>query len=418
MTDLDLISRLAVSLAIGLLLGLERGWRDRLEPAGHRTAGVRTFSLLGLLGGVTATLTESLGAPVFGMVLLVTGAALGLFMFWQAVHEQDFSATSLIAALLTFVLGGLAAVGETHAAAASAVAATVLLAWKEPLHSWLSRLTWPELKSGLVLATMTFILLPLLPARTVDPWDAINPYQLWLMTILIAVVSFVGYAAITLAGPRHGPVLAAIAGGSVASTATTLTFARLAKSNPGRERLLAASIVLAGCTMMLRVMIVVGIINTRLLSIIGLPLALAATVGGLFAWWALPPQDSTEAAGVRFENPFELAEVLKFGVLLAAILVATQVIRAAYGDVGMLGLAALSGIADADAITLATASLSKLEIQPETAGLVILTAVLANTLTKVVLATWAGGRKLGALVLVGMSLTCSVGALIFLLQRS
>lgn len=402
MPEFDLLFRLAVALAIGFLLGLERGWRERAERPGGRTAGVRTFSLLGLLGGIAAVLAQALGAVVFGLALLVTGAAVGAFMYREAVNDHDFSATSLVAALLTFLLGALAAVGDVRAAGAAAVAATMLLAFKEPLHSWLARLTWPELSSGLVLATMTFILLPVLPDRAVDPWGVLNPYRLWLLTILIAGVSFIGYAAVKLAGPRRGPLLGALAGGSVSSTAATLTFARLMRKNAGALHTLAASIVAATAAMALRVTVVAGLIEARLLPVLAPPLLGAMLGGGLFAGWLLTRHARHEsAAALVIENPFELAEVGKFTAILVAILLATHAARSALGAPGMFAIAALSGVVDVDAITLAATTMLRTDGVIRLPALVIVTAVAANILGKIVLTAWVGTAALAGHVLMG-----------------
>lgn len=417
MDDPALMGRLAVALAIGFLLGLERGWRERATPAGRRTAGVRTFSLLGLGGGTTAAMLPAIGGSGFGLVFLASALALTAFMFREAWLEQDYSATSLVAALLAFLLGALAVAGDTRAAGAGAVAATILLALKEPLHLWLTRVTWPEFRSVLLLATMTFILLPLLPDRALDPWGAINPHRLWLMVILIAAVSFAGYAAISLAGPRQGPLLAALAGGSVASTAFTLTFARLSRANPGNEVLLGASIVIAGCMMMLRTSVVVGIVNPALLPAVGIPLTAAALVTGTWTWWRLVRRRATDvSAALRLENPFELVEVVKFGALLAGILLASRVVAARVGDWGMYGLAAVSGVADVDAITLAAATLRG--PGGGTAASVILVAVLTNTFSKALLAGWSGGLMLGTRVLRGALLATCVGGTVALWLES
>lgn len=53
---------LGASLVIGLLIGLERGWQTRDLPSGARVAGLRTFALTGLLGGVLGTLLPKYGA--------------------------------------------------------------------------------------------------------------------------------------------------------------------------------------------------------------------------------------------------------------------------------------------------------------------------------------------------------------------
>ena len=415
----DLLYRLSVALAIGFLLGIERGWRDREAGEGRRAAGVRTFSLLGLLGGVAGALSSATGPLVLAGTLLVSGAGLALFMYREGRHENDLSATSLVAALLTLSLGALAVLGDVRVAGAAGVAATLLLAVKEPLHSWVARLTWRELKSGLLLAAMTVILLPLLPDRAVDPWGIVNPYQIWLLTVLIAAVSFAGYCLVRMAGPRRGALLSALAGGLVSSTAVTLSFSRLASANGGREPMLAACVVASGTAMMIRIAVLLALIAPALLRPVA-PAIVAATVcSGLFTWWALSQRERTgPPVSLAVENPFELVEVIKFSLLLTVILFGTQLARDTFGDSGLLVVAAISGIADVDAITLTAARLSVSPPSREIAAAAILVAVFVNNLAKAGLSVWAGSARLGVWVLAGTLPGTLAAAAVFLLVSS
>ena len=158
----DLFFRLGVALAIGLLVGMERGWRERDQPDGSRTAGLRTFGIIGFLGGLFALMAQLMAAPViFGFGFLGMGALYGLFQFHEAQHQDTFSVTGVMAGLTVFVLGGLAVQGQVQVAAAGGAALAALLAGRENLHSALRRLSWTELRSALVLAVMTMIILPL-----------------------------------------------------------------------------------------------------------------------------------------------------------------------------------------------------------------------------------------------------------------
>jgi hypothetical protein len=244
--------RLAVALAIGLLIGVERGWKERGEADGGRTAGVRTLALIGLLGGVAALLSVTYGALILAVAFLAVAGGMACFEFMNARAAGTVDATPLIAQLLVFALGAAAGLGHLQLAGASAVAVAIILAFKENLHSWLERITFKELSAGLVLAAMTVIVLPLLPAEPVDPWDAVSPRDIWLLTLLIAAIQFAGYAAMRIIGPEHGPLAAGLAGGVVSSTATVLSFSRLAKGqdNPGP---LAAGAVAANATMFVRI---------------------------------------------------------------------------------------------------------------------------------------------------------------------
>ncbi len=239
MDTIELIRRLSVALAIGLIIGVERGWKQRSEPEGERTAGLRTLSLAGLLGGVWGALTLNVGAGGLiglGIAFAAFTTVIASFRYREMQHEGSFGATTVVAGMVAFALGALAVMGDPKVAAAAAVAATILLALKSVLHAWLARLTWEELRSGLVLAAMTLILLPLLPDRQLSPWFPVNPREVWLFTIVIAALSFAGYVVIRVAGARLGILLSGLVGGLVSSTAVTLNMAQLSRQHPTHIR--------------------------------------------------------------------------------------------------------------------------------------------------------------------------------------
>ncbi|MGE0240957.1 MAG: MgtC/SapB family protein [Parvibaculaceae bacterium] len=416
----DLLLRLGMALAIGFLIGLERGWKDRTEEEGQRTAGLRTFALIALLGGIFGALTKDQDFLLLASGFIIVSAALAAFFWREGVSEDDFSATSLVAVMLTFMLGALAVLGDPAVAAAAGVATVGLLATKVQLHGWLARITWPELRAGLILLAMTFIALPLLPHRAIDPYGALNPYELWLMTILIAAVSFAGYAAIRIAGPERGTVLAAAAGGLVASTAVTLTLARLARDNPARVRLLGGSVVLSGAVMLLRVLAVVAIINLTFAQSLAPALLAGAVAMLLLAFWLIrsaPAERKEGGADIKLKNPFDLLEVLRFGLILTAVMLLAVAARHFFGEAGLIGLAAISGLADVDAITL---SMAKTAGTDTTSGpaLAILTAVGVNTVAKNFYAAYVGGGRLGLIVAAGTALGFAGAAAAYLLVPS
>src|SRR5690606_25762367 len=176
----QLIAQLGLALAIGLLVGLERGWRERDAPDRSRTAGFRTFGLVGLLGGIFAALSKAVAS---GEVLIAGFIGFAAIFAWfsarEAEHDRNFSVTGVVASLMVFALGALAVVGDTRAAAAGGAALAAVLASREVLHDLLRRLTWIELRSALILAVMTAIVLPLLPNRAIDPWGGLNPFEIW-----------------------------------------------------------------------------------------------------------------------------------------------------------------------------------------------------------------------------------------------
>jgi uncharacterized membrane protein (DUF4010 family) len=396
----QLFRRLGVALAIGLLIGLERGWQARDEAEGERTAGLRTYALAGLLGGIAGALSLSSGPLVLATIFLAFAAAFTLFSWVEATSERDFSVTGVVAGQLTFALGAYAVLGQELVAVAAAVAMAILLALKAPLHTWLQRLTWMEIRAVLILLAMSCLLLPVLPNRPVDPWGTLNPAEIWLLAILIAGVSFAGYVAVRMLGDEAGIAVAAVTGGLASSTATTLSLARLANDEPKAAPLLAGGILVAGVIMLARVLVVAGVLNPGLIAGLAPPLAAAAlvmTAAGAVLFLRPRAPDAPHAA-LTIKNPFEVIRALKLAALIAVIMVASKALSAALGTRGVLLVAAASGLADVDALTLSMARLAGSGIVYEAAITAILLAVAVNTATKAVIAISIGGLKIGRIV--------------------
>ncbi len=404
MDTVELFQRLSLALAIGLLIGIERAWQAREDAEGERAVGLRTLALSGLLGGIWAATAQAFGeggGAVMASGFVVFAATIVLFRYRETVRDGTLGATTAIASLLTFALGAYALVGNKGAAAASGVAVAGLLAFKSVLHGWVKRLSWIELRSALVLLAMTFLALPVLPHDPIDPWGAIKPFEIWLLTVMIALISFAGYVAIKLAGGRYGVALTAFGGGLTSSTAVTLTFARLARDNAGQARLLAGGALLSGAVMLVRVLVMAGAVEPALIARLALPLAFAIVVIGLGAALLMlrGPTGTAGAPDMEIANPLDLPSVLKFGALLVVIGLATKVAVHTAGNAGAYVLAALSGIGDVDAITLSMARLSGMSVEESVAAGAILIVVTTNTLAKAAMAWTTGGRRMGSLML-------------------
>ena len=397
------LSRLAVALGIGLLIGLERGWKTRAVEAGRRAAGVRTFSLCGLLGGITAALAQAIGSAVGAGLLLGFGFAVYAAVIAQFERDADraagsFSATTIVAELLTFVLGAYAVLGDARVAAAAAVAAAGILAARAEIHGWVARITWPELRSALVLLAMTFVILPVVPDTTIGPAPGVNPREVWLIAIVLAGVSFVGYGAVRVFGAERGVLLGALAGGLVSSTAVTLTSARRAAAGEGAPMLLAAGVAAASAVSFLRVIAIVAVLQPLLLRLVLPALASATLVAGLYAvamvlWRG---RDKSAPVPADFANPFSFWPVVGFAVLLGLLMVASRLIGDAFGARGALLGAAAVGLADIDSVTIAMSRLVPLPLSDIGAASAILAAVASNMLSKLTIAAAIGhGRFAG-----------------------
>ncbi len=403
MNEQEIFTRLGLALAIGLLIGLERGWRERAQAEGERTAGLRTFALIGLSGGVWALVADRLGAVALAIAFLGFAGGFTLFKWREAEREGTLGATTLVAGFLTFGLGAYAVVGSMAAAAAAGVVTAALLAAKAYLHDWIEALTWQELRATLILLVMSFVALPVLPDRGFGPYQAVNPHSLWLMTIAIAGVSFIGYVAVKLAGDRYGTLIAGIAGGLVSSTAVTLDTARKAHARPETRRIALAGALLASTVMFCRVLVIVILFGASLVAVLAGPLLVAA-VASFAAALALFGSSWSDRraegdAGPAFTNPFDLLTVLRFAALLAVILVASKALTAAFGGRGIILLAAATGLADVDAITLSITRIGGASLSAVEADIAILVAVAANSLSKSAIALFVGGRAFGLMYL-------------------
>jgi uncharacterized membrane protein (DUF4010 family) len=398
MDQSQILNRLAISLAIGLLVGLERGWRTRDEQDHQRAAGFRTFALSGLLGGVTGAVALQTNGLVIGFVFLAYAAAFAAFHWLEAKAERNVSVTSVVAGMLTFLLGTMSVAGDPRVAIACAVAMTGLLALREWIHSGIASLTWHELRAILILLAMSFLLLPVLPNRTIDPWNSVNLYEIWLLAILTAGISFVGYVAVRILGDRLGIVTTAIAGGLASSTVTTLTFARLNREHPGSFGLLSAGILISGAVMLARVAAVAVALNLALFGPLVLPLASAATILAMGAAILLLSNIERNAPKLLIQNPLAFRTALKSAAFIGAVILTAEIVRQTFGSTGVLMVAALSGIADVDAVTISMARLGGGDLNLTIAAQAIMIAVSVNTIAKAMIAGWAGGRDIGILV--------------------
>ena len=391
---------LGVALALGLLIGVERGWKAREQAEGHRVAGVRTYGLIGLLGGATALLAQSLGPLLMGLVFLaVAGALTAVYVVNLSHDEEDVGITSLVAGLLTFVFGALAGLGEVAVAGAAAVITTLLLGYKPLLHRWVSALEARELQAGLKLLLISVVLLPILPNRGYGPWQALNPYEIWWMVVLIATISFVGYFAIKLGGSRKGTVFTGLFGGLASSTALTLHFSRVARGEAAMAPMLATGILLACGTMFPRMLLLAGVLNVQLLRPLLAPaliMALLVYAPALFYWRSMRRNEAGTAA--RLSNPLEIKTAISFGALLAVVMLLGRALRAWLGEAGVLMLATASGVADVDAITLSLARMSQDELAVRIAVTGIVIAGAVNSLVKGGMATVIGGGHIGSRV--------------------
>jgi uncharacterized membrane protein (DUF4010 family) len=402
----------ATAILLGALIGIEREKRKQEEDDADQIAGLRTFTLIALLGAATAWLAKTLqvewvlpvGLLILG-VLVVTG-------YLVTAKRRSFGLTTEIAAVVVFLLAAMVMYDQQVVAVALGVVTAAILAYKKPLHGFVDKLGWDDVYAGVRLLIASFIALPLLPNEPIDPWGALNPYKLWLLVILISSLSLVGYVLTRLLGPARGAALTGMTGGLVSSTAVTLSFAKEAREKPKKSAALACGILLAWVVMFVRVVILVGIVNRELLTHVLVPFAVMAIVAGAFAAWLYYRNGTAGAAAakgdVELKNPFSLMEAAKFGAVFAVVLLAVKLVQAYFPPQGMYFVAALAGLTDVDAITLSMAEFAK-SGDAAIAVIAIVIAAVSNTLVKCGLAVGLGGQAFGRNLIVATAATLLAG---------
>lgn len=410
----SLLSHFAVALGIGLLIGIERGWHTREDAPGSRTAGVRTFTIIGLLGGTTGVIAETAGAPLtltggifLGLCFTAFAVTFAMMCRDENLADKNYSATTAISGMLTFALSAYAMIGDMRAAGAAAVATVCVLALRAPLHDWLSKIKERELRSALILLAMTFIALPVMPDESIGPFGGVKPREIWLIAIILAGVSFVGYIAVKVLGSQHGTMLAAAAGGLVSSTAVTASNAKRAAAGEGTPRLLAAGVALATAVSFARVIAIVTVLKPDLLKLIAPALAAAIVVALAYAlvsaYWRGVKDEQEQT--VEFKNPFGFWSVLGFAILLAAIVLVGRALGENLGATGAIVGALALGLADVDAVTVSMSQLTPQPLSLRAATLAILAAVASNNVSKVVIGA-AVGRGAFAIEIAVMAALC------------
>lgn len=402
--DAAALYRVAVALAIGVLIGAERGWQKRALEEGERVAGIRTFTIIGLLGGVSGWLSD--GDLLFIGIVFVAITALVFVGHRESFKRtKDVGITSAIASLATYILGAAAGLGHPTIAITCGVVMALVLGIKPLLHGWVERIQYNELLAALQLLAMSAVLLPILPNRNYGPWDALNPFQLWLMIVLIAAISFAGYVSVRLAGASLGLLVSGLFGGLASSTAVALNFSKMGRREPSATAPLAAGIIVASSTMFPRVLVITAAFNWTLVEKLAWPFGLA-TLCGLTAtaiyWWQGRSHQGKEADILG--RPFEFMTAIKFGILLTAVMLLVRALDAWMGDAGVYLASLVSGTTDVDAISLSLAKSSTEEIALNVAAIGIVIAAMSNTIVKASMTVIFGGRTfiMPAVAMIGL----------------
>lgn len=380
----------SVAIGVGLLVGLDR---ERAKGRGplRQPAGIRSFVLCSLAGAVAASLGDAglLSAGVFLGALVTAG--------YLSTRDRDPGLSTEIALLATWLLGALA-MGSPELAAALGVVVAIVLANKQGLHRFSKRmLTRRELHDLLLLTAAAFVVLPLLPDRTIDPWRSINPYRLWVLVVAVMAISSVGYIALRLFGARLGLSIAGLAGGFVSSTATIAAMADRARADPALAPAAASAGLMSNIATILQLAVVIGALSAPLLRWATPALIVAGALVAASAWLSMRPhagEASVVLGKVASQRPFEPLAALRFVALLGAIMLGSAILRGSLGQASLPWVLAASGLADVHAAAASAAqSVVRDSLDARLAQQGLMGAFIANSLMKCVLAAAKGGRR-------------------------
>jgi len=416
--DLNHLTGIGMALALGLLVGLQRGWALRERSPGTRFAGIRTFALMGLAGGIAGVLHDHARGPA--TALLAAIMLLVVLGYERATRQsRQIDGTSGVAALLTLASGFLVGSGERLTGTAVAVCMVLILAMRAQLHRWVRHLSEQEVLSIARFALIALVILPLLPDHAYGPYDAWNPRKLWLVVVLVSGFSFVGYFAARMLGPTRAVIATAATGSVVSSTAVTASLATRMQDGTAHTPILAAGIATASVVMFLRVMALTAGIAPFALAPLTRLMVPGMLVSLAFTAWYLRKSAAVPATGqnadVDIRNPFELGPALVLTALVMALSVAARWVLEHFGDRELAFVLAVTGVVDVDSTIITLGNLPSGTLNQTSAALVLALSVTLNTLFKafvcVSVGGWTKGRH-GALPLVASAMALIAGSLL------
>jgi uncharacterized membrane protein (DUF4010 family) len=380
---------LAVSLGLGLLVGLQR------EANKSSAAGLRTFALVTVLGSIVAMMEPKIGG--WGVVAGFIGMSVIVAVSYHRTSQTAEGAglTTEVAMLVMFLVGAFVVLGDRTVAIIVGGGVAVLLQAKGPFRRIMTRLGDQDVRAIIFFALLSLVILPALPDLDFGPYAVFNAYEIWLIVVLIVGINLGGYIAWKFLGRNAGVLLGGVLGGAISSTATTVSYARRTRAAGNGAAVAVVVIMIAASVVLVRVLIEIGVVAPLLLGVATVPIGILFAVSVLLAfavWWRVR---GSEADMPEQENPTHLRPALIFAVMYAVVLLAVAWARDRYGQSGLYPVAALAGLTDVDAITLSTASMVKAgRLSPDHAWRVIVLAYISNLVFKTGIVAVLGSRAL------------------------
>lgn len=368
----------------GTAVGLERQWSGHADGPGARFGGIRTFTMLGAVSGLSGwllALDEHAAA-----IALLAGATAIIVTAYVAASRRDVDATTEVAALVVVAAGVFAGLGSFQLASGIIALVSLLLVEKSRLHSMVARIDDVSLRAAVRFGVMALVILPLLPAGPYGPLGGVRPRELWALVLFFSGLSFVGYVARRVVGPGHGYLATGLIGGLISSTNVTFTFARASRSHPAIGRELAFGAIAANAMLFPRVLVATAALNAALVPLLIPYFAGPAVIAAGMAALGARSVSTVEADDGTRHNPLQLIDALRMAALFQIVLMSVHLANRVWGERGIMTTASLLGLTDVDALTMSMARGMSGSIAAEVAARAIAIGVAANTALKLILA--------------------------------
>ncbi len=406
------LTTLGIAFGLGLLVGVQR------QRTNHEMAGVRTFTLISILGVMAGFLSREYDNPFIMPALGLAIAAMLLvanIIKMKKFDDADVGQTTEVAALLMFAVGAYLVVGSQLIGVLVGVTMAILLFVKEKLHGLIEKLSEKDLSAIMTLAGISLIVLPILPNETYGPLDVLNPQSIWLMVTLIVGISVVGYFIYKIVGKKVGVISSGILGGMISSTATTVSYARKAEGAKNISKTAVFVITTASAISMVRVLIEVGVVIPEKLGEIILPIVAEIVIVTIICviLFYLINKNHSEDEMPEPNNPAQFKSALVFGLLYGFILLAVAFTKQQFGNNALYILSIISGLTDVDAITLSLSQMMKAErLQTDLGWKLILLASVSNLVFKGIMAIVLGAKEMVKWISIAFGVAIVTGLLI------
>ena len=412
--DLTAILNVGVALVGGLAVGIERQWSGKADGPGARFAGLRTFTLMGLVAGLSGWLWT---AGLTGLaVILLAGVGGLIIVAYQAVSRRDVDGTTEVAAFVVITAGVLAGAGHERVASAIIAITLLLLVEKRQLHSLVRRLDVVDIRAAVRFLVMAVVVLPILPQGPFGPYGGVRPQQLWALVLFFSGLSFVGYLARRAMGPGLGYAMAGTIGGVLSSTSVTLTFSRLSRNHPAIGLPLAAGVLGANAVLFPRVLVASLVLEPRLAAALWPAFIAPFAVAVVLTWTGLRGRPIDAAKPDADRNPLQIGAALQMAALFQVVLWGVSFAQSKFGAQGLFGSAALLGLADVDALTVSMARMTTTSaVVADAAARAVVIGIGVNTIVKLGIAAVVGRGQFRTLTAVGLMLVAiALGVAVFL----